>query len=569
MMLLPMMDPSWCDLVGLVVVGQFFQALLGGISQGSRAERSRLTDQANTQAELENRLLLELAKSPDPKVQAMALTGLLTGNQTKARGKKGVSGLGGFITEIAENPILGPLEALLQTPAQEAIPGQPDVEGFLGSSGVTTPISSPNAQGAAALAPRSALEGVAGQSPVQQLPPFQPVGGQPIGRPTQLGLPAPGPLPQTPDQPAVPRQIFRDPAQEAIDLPAQQFEALVQTFLDLGLPEEQAIDRATAMSGGGAGAQSAAFQQVEGTVPNPNGDGTRVPKLGAFNRFTSQVTDPNTGEPLLDFQPGGTGSTSRSFGVDRDAVSLAEHGQPFDQLTQSQQLSVNKTVDQQKIALAFGRRQATDRAEVESFQFQTQQTQRLADEWAGERDSAREMQQQFAIMEAGLASFRSGNRPAGAQAVLVTFQKILDPESVVRESEYARSAAGLSALGRFRGFVEQLTAGGAGVPEDELAKFVDTAKDFLTATTRGSDGVRRRLEASMATFRANGVTINPSEVFFDEPLNPTGGPPPLSGAESRTLPGLGLVTVGETLRLDDGTLIVVGGFTDDGQIIPR
>ncbi len=310
MMPLPLMDPSWLDLVGVVMLGQFFQALLGGISQGSRAERGRLTDQANTQAELENRLLLELAKSPDPEVQALALTGLLTGNQTKAKGKKGVSGLGGFLTEVQENPILPALQSLLQTPAEEAQPGQPDVEGFLGSSGVTTPISSPNAPGAAAQAPRGTVEQVPGQSPVQQLPPFQPVGpttattaggatsitpgqpfGEPIGRPTQLGLPAPGPIPQTPDQPAVPRQIFRTDAFDEAETTRARIQATAEAFREQlpGVSDEFIARAVVAAEGGGAAFTSASGQRTTfQSLGNVEGNQLPPDTLDSFGRPVEQ-----------------------------------------------------------------------------------------------------------------------------------------------------------------------------------------------------------------------------------------------------------------------------------------
>jgi len=278
-MMLPAFDPSWLDLVGIVVLGQFFQALLGGISEGSRSERAAQTEQANKQAELENRILLELAKSPDSDIASMALTGLLTGNQTKAGRKGGAKGLGGFVTEIQENPILGPLQALLQTPAQEARPGVPDVEGFLGSSGVTTPIDSPNAPGAAAQAPRGTVENVPGQSPVQQLPPFQPVGptttetrptsrpglggtevsitpgqptGEPIERPQQVGLPGFGPVPQTPDQPEIPRQVFRTEAFDEAETTRARIETRVAAFIEAGVDPSTAAAAAMAAEGAGS-----------------------------------------------------------------------------------------------------------------------------------------------------------------------------------------------------------------------------------------------------------------------------------------------------------------------------
>ena len=69
----------------------------------------------------------------------------------------------------------------------------------------------------------------------------------------------------------------------------------------------------------------------------------------------------------------------------------------------------------------------------------------------------------------------------GSQGVLVTFQKMLDPTSVVRESEYARSSEGLSVISQLEGKIDQWKQGGAGVPVSELENFVNLANGFLTS----------------------------------------------------------------------------------------
>lgn len=67
---------------------------------------------------------------------------------------------------------------------------------------------------------------------------------------------------------------------------------------------------------------------------------------------------------------------------------------------------------------------------------------------------------------------------AASQGVLVAFQKLLDPTSVVRESEYARSGSGQSLVNRIEGKWEQLTRGGAGVAAEDLNEFVTLAQQF-------------------------------------------------------------------------------------------
>jgi hypothetical protein len=82
------------------------------------------------------------------------------------------------------------------------------------------------------------------------------------------------------------------------------------------------------------------------------------------------------------------------------------------------------------------------------------------------------------IMDSGMKAARAGDMNAGSQAVLVTFQKFLDPTSVVRESEYARSGAGQSMANQVRGYVDKLEQGGAGMTLPELEKFAKIAQEI-------------------------------------------------------------------------------------------
>ena len=68
---------------------------------------------------------------------------------------------------------------------------------------------------------------------------------------------------------------------------------------------------------------------------------------------------------------------------------------------------------------------------------------------------------------------------AASQGVLVAFQKLLDPTSVVRESEYARSGEGLALANRIDGYITKIKSGGAGLTAEDLKEFVTTANTFL------------------------------------------------------------------------------------------
>lgn len=74
---------------------------------------------------------------------------------------------------------------------------------------------------------------------------------------------------------------------------------------------------------------------------------------------------------------------------------------------------------------------------------------------------------------------KNGDLNAASQGILVTFQKLLDPESVVRESEYARSPAGQAVMDRLEGFGQKISQGGAGVTPEVLETFVELAELFM------------------------------------------------------------------------------------------
>lgn len=139
-------------------------------------------------------------------------------------------------------------------------------------------------------------------------------------------------------------------------------------------------------------------------------------------------------------------------------------------------------------------------------------TQKLQKDWDAATADYRIMKQQAANMQAGIDAAKKGDLAAGSQAVLVTFQKILDPNSVVRESEYARSAAGQSVLSRLEGFAQRLAQGGAGVPVEQLEKFKTMADDFIKAADSGLSGRRARLERQAQHFKLDPALIFDSDV---------------------------------------------------------
>ena len=136
---------------------------------------------------------------------------------------------------------------------------------------------------------------------------------------------------------------------------------------------------------------------------------------------------------------------------------------------------------------------------------------RLTKQWTEATKPARDMDRQVKLMRVGLDAARRGDLAQGAQAILVTFQKILDPTSVVRESEYMRSAAGQSLMNRVEGALEQLARGGAGVPLPELEKFARLAEAAATAIRGGYvEGVKGRLGRTADRYKI------PRDIVFED-----------------------------------------------------
>jgi hypothetical protein len=175
---------------------------------------------------------------------------------------------------------------------------------------------------------------------------------------------------------------------------------------------------------------------------------------------------------------------------------------------------------------------------------------KLADKWTKISTPTREMNRQFNLMQTGLQRFKQGDKMGGSQAVLVTFQKILDPSSVVRESEYARSSAGLSLISRLEGFADKLQSGGAGVPYADLAAMVETARQFLQSMNDYTAGQRKRLTQSATQYG-----IDPMLVFDDS--EPGADAAPADAAAPKVQIGQVVTVRGQRVRVTkvnaDGT----------------
>ena len=152
-----------------------------------------------------------------------------------------------------------------------------------------------------------------------------------------------------------------------------------------------------------------------------------------------------------------------------------------------------------------------------------QMVRQLSDDWRKTIVPVQELLDQSHRMDIGFSMAKAGDMLAGSQAILISFNKLLDPTSVVRESEYARSATGQSALETMKGFVDRLSKGGAGVTLAELESY----KRF------GQQVVQKALESTVEPERARisrlvkFVGVDPELIFtgrFASDASPQGAP---------------------------------------------
>lgn len=148
-----------------------------------------------------------------------------------------------------------------------------------------------------------------------------------------------------------------------------------------------------------------------------------------------------------------------------------------------------------------------------------QATQSISKDNAKRTENAREIARQANIMQTAYNSFTSGgDKNISTQAIITTFNKILDPTSVVRESEFDRTAAGQALLQKIQGKYENIVQGGNGVTPDTLKAAVDLANEYLQAAQSSLVAENQRSEAMATQFG-----LNPDFVTGTQPSSPQGG----------------------------------------------
>jgi hypothetical protein len=141
----------------------------------------------------------------------------------------------------------------------------------------------------------------------------------------------------------------------------------------------------------------------------------------------------------------------------------------------------------------------------------------------------REIFRQVETMRAGLEQARRGRRTAGVQAVINSFNRILEPGSVTREAEYLRTAAGQPLLDALRGKYEAITAGGQGVTIQTLEDAVALAEQIADNMAGFADQ-----QFTMIGGQADEFQVPKERVIPVIPKRRSGGQPSVNGPDLRS-----------------------------------
>ncbi len=161
---------------------------------------------------------------------------------------------------------------------------------------------------------------------------------------------------------------------------------------------------------------------------------------------------------------------------------------------------------------------------------------RLSNSWRKDTDDVMVLANQYGAMRdayQNLTDPRNKNnseiRNVATQVIINGLNKMLDPTSVVREGEYARSEAGVAFLNKAQGWLNRLTRGGPALTDGELREFVSQAERLL-----GQRELTAGLDRKRATYlkQADYFKLPPDLLNFTNPAEALRGAAPTTGGSA-------------------------------------
>jgi hypothetical protein len=217
----------------------------------------------------------------------------------------------------------------------------------------------------------------------------------------------------------------------------------------------------------------------------------------------------------------GTATQRRQVGMDARATEASERA---DKLAEIAQQRLDATMAHNADMLAATNRRidttASNRGEL-SLQQRLMELNRLQDDWASAYKPVATVKNAAALADAAMRQMKSG--AVRGETVLVKFENVLDPNSVVREGEVNRALQAQGLYDRMDAMWNRLKSGGMVSPA-QLQEYADAIKIMADVTEKSIAGpVRDRLRK-----RAEFAGIDPELIWADAPAAqyPTPAPSP-------------------------------------------
>lgn len=200
---------------------------------------------------------------------------------------------------------------------------------------------------------------------------------------------------------------------------------------------------------------------------------------GASQSEITQLTDPNVDDQTklqLAQSITARGATEmRNLDIRQAEANLANTYSQIDSRNLDDLIKKAEKGDQAAIdKLGFNPKDSTGNFEAESS---------LRKEFNGLKvvQDATQIQNSFnqinsAYQQALDATVTGESKAAADQALIISFNKMLDPGSVVREGEFARSTEGQSLINQWKAKADQVINGGAGITDAERASIVNLTR---------------------------------------------------------------------------------------------
>lgn len=193
---------------------------------------------------------------------------------------------------------------------------------------------------------------------------------------------------------------------------------------------------------------------------------------------------------------------------------------------QAQQLGLQgKALDIQRKQLELEQKKAAGETPFRFSKEGTDLTIKLQDRAAKRSEDYQVVVNNLANIEAAVdrsLSDLGANNIATHQAIITSYNKILDPTSVVRESEYERTEANQALVKRAEGWFNKISKGGTKLTESDIVEIRDTARAMAELRRQI---LNKKLEREIRTVARN-RNLDPEEIapLFE----------PISGTQSET-----------------------------------